>query len=184
MSVVSMALAAWMAIAQAGMPKQKLTVVVQGAATVRPIVLFEAQEMTTRMFARIGITLNWRTGAPRGESALPIVMSFATQTPEMLHPGALAYALPYEGVHVTVFADRVQNSLLPRTILAHVMVHEITHLVEGVDRHSDTGVMKARWTGKDYACMRTAPLAFDLEDILLIRAGLSKRGGAASAQVR
>ena len=38
-------------------------------------------------------------------------------------------------------------------LLAHVLVHEITHVLEGVDRHTGQGVMKARWTEDDLALM-------------------------------
>jgi hypothetical protein len=51
------------------------------------------------------------------------------------------------------------------------MVHEITHIQQGVDRHSNSGVMKARWTDKDYAAMAWKPLPFTPEDILLIHLG-------------
>ena len=62
---------------------------------------------------------------------------------------------------------------------AHVLVHEITHLLQGIDRHSDTGVMKAHWTGRDFVDMRSSPLPFTGYDVDLIYAGLAKRGGTA-----
>jgi hypothetical protein len=54
------------------------------------------------------------------------------------------------------------------------MVHEITHLLQGVTRHSDTGVMKARWTGTDFGGMRVTPLPFTRQDVELIYSGLAK----------
>jgi len=55
-------------------------------------------------------------------------------------------------------------------VLAHVLVHEITHVLEGIARHSASGIMKARWEGADYERMYFAPLPFAGEDLRLIHA--------------
>ncbi len=57
-------------------------------------------------------------------------------------------------------------------LLAHELVHEITHILQCLDRHSETGVMKARWTADDYCEMRWKPLTFTPEDIQLIHLGM------------
>ena len=61
---------------------------------------------------------------------------------------------------------------LNRTGVAHVLVHEITHVIEGVTRHSASGIMKARWDTRDYFDMRRKPLSFAQEDVNLIYDGL------------
>ena len=61
-------------------------------------------------------------------------------------------------------------------LLAHVLVHEITHILEGVNWHSEVGVMKAHWTADDLMQMMYKPLPFDPQDVLLIRKGLANRG--------
>ena len=61
------------------------------------------------------------------------------------------------------------QSLRP-ALLGHVMVHEITHVLEGVARHSSAGVMKAHWDLADYHAMTGRPLPFAAEDIRLVRA--------------
>jgi hypothetical protein len=61
---------------------------------------------------------------------------------------------------------------LNRTGVAHVLVHEITHVIEGVTRHSASGIMKARWDTRDYFDMRRRPHAFAQEDVSLIYDGL------------
>jgi hypothetical protein len=78
---------------------------------------------------------------------------------------------------ITVFLDRIEKTDFPAFVLAHVMVHEITHIVQGVSRHSDTGLMKARWTAHDILKMRNGPLPFTREDLDLIYRGLSTRRG-------
>jgi hypothetical protein len=86
---------------------------------------------------------------------------------------ALAFARPYEG-SIVVFLDRVKelNRNEGPSVLAHVLVHEITHVLEGVDRHSATGVMKAHWGYGDYVLLRRKPLPFAEEHVHLIYAGL------------
>jgi hypothetical protein len=129
------------------------------------------------MFASIGISLEWKTTEPPAESSqLPIIMELA-YGPENLMPRTLAYARPYEGSHITVFLDRIERMEYPAFVLAHVMVHEITHIVQGIDRHSNTGVMKAHWSGQDHYEMRHRPLPFSEEDVVLIYRGLSARCG-------
>jgi hypothetical protein len=56
--------------------------------------------------------------------------------------------------------------------LGRVLAHEITHILQGADHHSLTGVMKAHWTNDDIARMGNKPLAFDPLDIFLIHQGL------------
>jgi hypothetical protein len=57
---------------------------------------------------------------------------------------ALAATQPYART-VTVFLDRVKELNRNRGMPAH----EITHVLEGIDRHSATGIMKARWDNHD-----------------------------------
>jgi len=77
-----------------------------------------------------------------------------------------------------VFYDRITETVgavtLPH-LLAHVLVHEITHILEGVARHSETGVMKAHWTSEDYRKMGGHHLPFAPEDVELIQLGMKSR---------
>jgi hypothetical protein len=50
-----------------------------------------------------------------------------------------------------------------------VLVHEITHILQGVDRHSESGIMKAQWTIDDYRAMASKPLSFTPLDVKLIQ---------------
>jgi hypothetical protein len=137
------------------------------------------------MFAAIGISLKWAKGKPAVESSQPtIVIEVVTGMPENFHPGSLAYALPYEGSHITVLVDRIENMRAASNVLAHVMVHEITHIVQGISRHSATGVMKERWTSGDFADMRFRPLPFTPLDKELLYSGLAQRTARTDAVLR
>ena len=87
-----------------------------------------------------------------------------------------------------MFYDRVvenpsHNRVLTGYVLAHVLAHEITHILQGTCRHSDYGLMKARWDERDFRNMTSQRLLFAKEDIDLIYRGLSARAArAANAQ--
>jgi len=178
MKIAAMTLMAAMVgmAAEPRQPQQKLTVYLRDNATVPIVVRSQALELANKMFAAIGVSLDWHSGEPTG--ARPIVIELATRTPVDLLPGALAYAQPFEGVHIRVFYDRIQGEIAPglrAMLLAHVLVHEITHILQRIDRHSESGVMKAVWTPQDHFQMRAGALPFTPEDVMLIHLGMAAR---------
>ena len=186
MTTTSIVLLASMAgtVAHAGQPERKVTVYLLGKANDRHMACTPAQALAGRMFAAIGISLEWAKGKPSGESSQPpIIIEVVTGTPENFKPGSLAYALPYEGSHITVFVDRIEKMRAASNVLAHVMVHEITHILQGISRHSATGVMAARWTSGDFADMRFRPLSFTPLDIELVYSGLAQRAAGTKVLV-
>jgi hypothetical protein len=155
--------------------KQRITVYMQDGAIVPGQTLARAEGVAGEMFAQAGVRINWRAGRPNGDA---ITVGMSDASPTSFHPGALAFALPYEGVHITVFYDRIRKEFAPdltATLLAHVLVHEITHILQGIERHSETGIMKAHWSSADYVQMRAKPLPFTDWDVELIQAGLASR---------
>ena len=142
-----------------------------------------AQAHSSKMFREIGVDLRWHSAKNCPASALRV--SLVTGRPAEDHPGALAYALPYEGTTIVVFLDRVESAKEPAVtarLLAHVLAHEVTHILQGTVRHSETGVMKARWGEKDYSYLAWKPLPFTAEDVVLIHAGLDRRTQLAGTQ--
>ena len=92
-------------------------------------------------------------------------------------------ALPYEGTHIEIFSDRVVavGGGVREDLLGHVLAHEITHVLQGSARHSDSGLMKANWDRADLAWMKShCHLSFTDLDGQLIYAGLAARGATAS----
>jgi hypothetical protein len=133
-----------------------------------------AQTLATRIFADAGVHIDWRWSRYCPMHAIRI--SFSTSTPENRLPGAWAYAKPFEGVHIEIFYDRVRRkSIEPSRLLAHVLVHEITHMLQGTDVHAEIGIMKARWTPEDLANMRVKSLPFTPADLELIHLGLARK---------
>ena len=182
MRTTGMALLLWMAGAAAHGREiqQRLTVYVQVGTTDRLILLPLAQELAGKIFSKIGVQVEWKSGKRPGEFQQSAIAIEAVPGTRDFKPEALGYA-QYQDTRITVFLDRVERFECPATVLAHVLVHEITHIVEDISRHSETGVMKARWTGHDYSEMRHRPLPFAPEDLELIYDGMSRRGMAAAA---
>lgn len=138
---------------------------------------FAAQMQAAKMFADIGVRIEWRCcRSPRASAGQAIFITFETDTRDKQQPAALAYALPYEGIHIKVFYGRIVK-MVPASgrsaLLAHVLVHEITHVIQGVARHSEEGVMKAAWSAADFQEMLWKPLPFTTQDIDLIARGLN-----------
>jgi len=144
-----------------------------------------AQGLASRLFARIGVRIDWRElrSCPASENALQVSLSY--RTPPDQRPGALAFALPYEHSHIVLFYDRIQKSDpdLVKQRLAYVLVHEVTHMLEGITRHSKTGIMKAQWDREDRFEIGQGRLEFAPEDVDLIYRGLDARASTIAAAV-
>jgi hypothetical protein len=137
-----------------------------------------AEGIATRMLATAGVNLEWRLARfpSRPDAGRVIMIDFESNSRADLSPSVLAYALAFERVHIVVLYNRIRslsrdNPVSRPTILAHVLTHEIVHVLQGLARHSASGVMKARWDAGDYLDMMRAPLPFTSEDIELIHQG-------------
>jgi hypothetical protein len=137
----------------------------------------------TRMFARVGIRLAWRDGAARANAqsgnTVYIQVQFAGDRPNSASPGALAFAMPFGdgATAITVMYERLRaaagKSAREQSILAHVLDHEIGHVLQRTTWHAHTGVMKAHWTALDLDAMTSKPLEFTTDDVDLMVQGLA-----------
>jgi len=101
--------------------------------------------------------------------------SIALYVSDAADPRALAFAMPYEGVHIQVFMDRIRRMVDSKRVpvlLAYVLVHEITYMLQGINQHSASGIMKAKWDQEDFKTMCSELLTFSELDIELIQRGL------------
>jgi hypothetical protein len=145
--------------------------------------------LTKAMFHGIGVEVawSWSSGDARvlsvaagGPVEINLCVEAASDRTSL--PGALAYASPYgDGARsITVMYDRMEPTILAwpalsAPLLAHVMAHEITHVLEATDGHSGIGLMKAHWTKDDYWQMSVKGLKIAEQDVAAIRAGLAAR---------
>jgi hypothetical protein len=137
---------------------------------------YRAQGTASQLLKEADVRIEWQNneracaGVEHG-----IIIDISVATPGDLHPGALAYALPFERTRIVVFYDRVQDAVEPSSmpaLLGHVLAHEIVHILQGVDRHAPSGIMKPRWDARDYKDMQLGRLTFTADDIALIHRGL------------
>jgi hypothetical protein len=134
-----------------------------------------ARNLASRIFADAGVAIQWH-GWNCPSDAIHISISYRT-SPKLM-PGTLAYASALEGPDIVVFYDRMKRTSESHRfpyMFGHVLVHEITHILQGVDHHSEEGLMKATWDWRDYILMDGRGLRFANEDIALIHRGLDGR---------
>jgi hypothetical protein len=148
--------------------------------------LQRAKIQTVAMFREIGVEVRFRNGDGRpaaadGACGMPIVLEIDPQADEQrASEHALAHAMPYSksGACIQVFMNRIatgRNPYFETVLLAHVLTHEITHVLEQITRHSPDGIMKAKWDSRDKERMQSHPLPFAAIDVELIHAGIAKR---------
>jgi hypothetical protein len=82
--------------------------------------------------------------------------------------------MPYRR-RIVIFFDRIEKMPDAWTVLGYVMAHEITHIIQGISRHSGSGLMKPHWSSRDLMEMRHKPLPFALEDLNLLYSRLAMR---------
>jgi hypothetical protein len=179
--------------------KRSIMVYVDSRAAVPDESLSDAEFLASRIFEQAGVFVRWYRGPSKGHHMEQIItVAITSNTPRKFHPGALAYAEvcigQFQGTHIRIFFDRVESSatILPAStqfahklvpaLLGHLLVHEIIHILEGIDHHSGQGVMKAHWTANDLYRMSYRPLPFDALDVELIQRGLANRDRATSAR--
>ena len=144
------------------------------------LIVDAAKTLASMMFAGIRVGLRWyEPPVCRAGTTDPVFVTLQTLTPKGYFPRALGTALPLEGSHAWVFYDRVRRSYrgdkYVAALLAHVMAHEIAHVLQGSGHHSDSGIMKAQWSDTECARIAYFPLMFTREDEVLIHRGLEER---------
>jgi hypothetical protein len=165
-------------------PSTEVHIYVRGAQHVDLLVTLGAQRQASEMFRSAGIQIVWKFGQPDQETCCKpeVVLEYGTDANRA--PGVMGYAFPNgngSGGIKILYRRIVAKRRRPEKVLAHVIVHEVSHMLQGVARHSDSGIMKAWWSREDYEQIERAPLAFTAVDIQLIQAGVAKRIAKAAA---
>jgi hypothetical protein len=148
-----------------------------------------ARGIVNEIYSGIGVRVVWRStrSAPLGCAKQPlsgkIVVALREGTPAGLSRQALAFSNPYstEGPCVTLLLDRLNEMLKTsplslRFLLGHILAHEMGHVLQGIARHSETGVMKGLWSEGDIMDMPKKRLRFTIFDKELILEDLAARG--------
>ncbi|HUB32517.1 MAG TPA: hypothetical protein VMA31_05785 [Bryobacteraceae bacterium] len=171
----------WMAVflmaaaGASGAAKREADLVIYMSAPAEdPAMVGLAEGEARKILAGVGITVDWRMGKPdyEGPAKVILVVVRGSDDPNF-KPGALAFTTVGTGAGalIQVFGGRIHCGMARAQeppILAHVLVHEITHILEGVDRHSAHGIMKAHWNVEDFRRMAYSYLDFAPEDLRMI----------------
>lgn len=152
--------------------------------TAEKLAVGQAREVTSAIFRKVEIRIDW----PKGNGDCPqqsIEIQLAPTAPADQRQGVLAYARPFEGRTVVIYLDRV-NAGYPASWLsvrlAYVMAHEIGHILQGLSRHSERGIMKARFEHEDDRDIVARRLTFAPEDVSRIYDGIAHRNAANAAR--
>ncbi len=146
----------------------------------------KAQMVATEIYSAIGVRVVWPsngqrpTGCAEHEMHRRILVAFQESAPRFVSDQALAWSNPNRptGPCVTLLMDRVKaairsNPLSFSFVLGHALAHELGHVLEGIPRHSASGLMKAHWSSYEVAgMMKNQRLEFASDDADLIRAAL------------
>jgi hypothetical protein len=155
-----------------------------GGANVDGSIVCAAQQQASKLLLEAGVVLDWRRGAPAEDVAGPetVVVLFVPNAPRNQDRNALAVARPYgSSSEISVFNDRVTTYVQPfmstdlGRVLGHVLAHEIVHVLEGVARHSATGLMIGNWSWREMRLATTTGLHIADEDRRLVSNGLIAR---------
>ena len=145
-------------------------------------ILAGAKVTAAAILKNAGVELKWSKRENSVECAKWLIkIVFSERTPDSMFPGAMGYALPYAAgsARVTIFLDRLRPVFIRTphwrgSVLGHVIAHELTHVLQGIARHSDSGLMKLRWSEDDIQQMGIKPLGFTPVDLILIRKGIRR----------
>jgi hypothetical protein len=134
-----------------------------------------AENEATRILRNAGISVEWRAGRADYSGRAEVIDAVLTAPDDEYRPGALASTrLGLDsGTRIEVFYNRIRaarGDSGAMLVLAYALAHEITHVIEGVNRHSDSGIMKARWNNYDFQRIRSNSLHFADEDLQMIHA--------------
>jgi hypothetical protein len=145
-------------------------------------VLLSAKQAASQIFDSIGVKLLWSCQDQPKHARNTVFIRLAAHAPSHFRKGTLAYALPFarEGVRITAFYDRLEPILqghlsFAGSIFGHVLAHEIAHVLERVDSHGDTGLMRGRWNEKDFESMKFHAFGFTPEDAQFIRESIERQ---------
>ena len=176
----------------------RMTVLVYDYAGVQADTLVKAEQETSRIFRHSGVEVTWRPCRIPGSSvplecpdpspmtpALRLVSRFQL-IGDRVHAEAMGYSTGDFATVSVEFAQRLEESggaQLPE-ILGHIMAHEIGHLLLPGERHSVSGIMKARWRSDDWRLVCQGELNFAPEQSRFLRAELLRRLPPVAEQTR
>ena len=145
--------------------------------------VFRATSQASKMFAKIGMPVQFRYGRKpqtAGQNGLELNIYVGIRAPREIHSRALGSSHPFsQDGRIEVFYSQIQNynpEVGPEYVAClHPGPRDRALVLEGIDRHSATGVMKAEWNFQDLLKIRGGALEFETSDVEFIRVGIENR---------
>ena len=144
-----------------------------------------AEKEASKILATAGVHVTWTTATPdhsKDRCGPPIILRFSIDDRSASNPRAFAYARPFnpDAGEITVFWEKLgkisARYMCPLgNLLAHVLAHEVAHILQARDYHADTGLMRSSWGAVDYFQMMRGHLPFTPVDIQLVHEGMELR---------
>ncbi len=182
-----------------GESSPRITVTVYNYAQAPSATLDEAEAVAARILERAGIGSSWQehrvtaagsetiANTLRTRNEVCVTMHIVPQSMAVrLAPSQICLGLSVvpggnkRGDMAYVFYHRVEELARGRNLsaaesLGHAMAHEIGHLLLGVQSHSPTGLMRARWDRSDLLRAATGWLIFTDAEGVRLRAEVRAR---------
>jgi len=154
-----------------------------------------AQRELNEIFGAMSVSTQWQNSTARenppadGVYSLMIFILGPTGEAAARNGIALGFTFANQGggqrPAVYVIYPRVENFLRTHDsanqrsrrlgqVLAHVIAHEIGHVLLSTSSHTPTGIMRASWQDDEYKLLVTGQLRFTVAQTELIRSELAK----------
>ena len=140
--------------AAAADPNPVISIRIDIASTLDGVSLLRAQQLTSEIYERAGVTLDWTADTTTPGRSLTIVLTTIAAGPAGLVPEAMGVAPSpgdgSRGATAYVFVDRVASfsaahRVAAEHVLACAMAHEIGHLLLPPNAHAAEGIMRGSW---------------------------------------
>lgn len=170
----------------------QITLSVYNDASVPEQVLAKAEREAARIFRQAGVKLVWipcspsrRQGASdpgcvnrMGGSHLAVRIVPWSSTSGGAVFGMAFLSTEGQGAYSDVFYDSVEKlhedcHIDIATLLAHVIAHEVGHLLLGQHAHTELGIMRPKWQGEELRSLAMGGLLFTPSQIESFKARLS-----------
>jgi hypothetical protein len=156
-----------------------VTIAVHNHAGVTEETLLQAERTASSIFKQAGVGVDWVNCESPGDGTHNAPSCHTTEFPKHLQLMIArrsrnltdsVFGISYlgedgRGCYSDVFfepAEELHERLHVdlATLLGHVLAHEIAHLLLGTNSHSDTGIMRPHWDGRDLANAGKGELLF------------------------
>ena len=141
-----------------------------------PAVVHAAQDEVTRLYAEIGVPLEWSERQP---SIRIVLLPYETGDLSRSENQVMGAAVRTGAGSLVAYAfyHRVRSlagryDVSTEQVLACAIAHELGHLLLPLRGHADAGLMRACWSRAEFNRAARGQLKFSDDEIACIRAGL------------